>query len=480
MTTVSAAYIGGEWIEGGPQADSIDPSNGEVFGHFQCGNRDLVDQAVACARQTFEQGVWADSPRLRSDALFELATALERDAGQLSEMLVAENGKLLAEARGEVAGAISEIRYYAGLARTVMGRTFQSAPDVMSLLHREPAGVVAIIVPWNAPITLLARSLAPALAAGCTTVIKPALQTSVTHGRFMECVNTCASLPKGVVNSVNEVDDEVGRALVAHPDVDVVSFTGSTQTGRKIMASAAPTLKRLSLELGGKAPAVIFEDADLDLACAELTRGSLVMAGQMCVAAARFLVHEKIAPQFIEKMKHAYSSVRTGPGSDPQSQMGALIDKANQQRVLALIEQAGDEGELIVRGEPLEGSFAQGSFVTPTLFRIEDTSSSLVQDELFGPIVSLETFGNESEAIAKANATSFGLAASVFTRNLNLSMRASRRIRSGTVWLNSHTRLFAEAETGGYRQSGLGRLHGVEGLNDFLETKHVYFEAGLS
>jgi acyl-CoA reductase-like NAD-dependent aldehyde dehydrogenase len=240
------------------------------------------------------------------------------------------------------------------------------------------------------------------------------------------------------------------------------------------MAAAAPTLKKVGLELGGKAPAVIYDDADLDIAVKELTHGALAMAGQICVAAARFLVHKPIQAAFEEKIVAAFRAVRTGPGSDPASQMGSLIDADNQRRVQRLIEQAGDEGELLLKGVPLN----QGAFLTPSLFRIDDLRSPLVQEELFGPIVSVETFEDEAEAVAKANAVTYGLAASVFSRDLNRATRTARAIRSGTVWLNSHLRLFAEGETGGYGRSGLGRLHGPEGLHDFLETKHIYYEAG--
>lgn len=289
----------------------------------------------------------------------------------------------------------------------------------------------------------------------------------------MQCLHECPSLPKGVVNSVNEQGTEVGEALVALPDVDVISFTGSSATGKRIMAAAAPTLKRLLLELGGKAPAVVFADAELDTTVRELTLGALTMAGQICVAAARFLVEKSIERAFTSRIREAFQAVRVGPGSDDRSQMGSLIDLQNRDRVARPIEQAGDEGELVLKGEPPGGDLAAGAFLTPTLFRIDNLDSPLVQEELFGPIVSIETFETESEAIAKANATRFGLAASVFTQDLNRAMQVSRAIRAGTVWLNCHGRLFAEGETGGYRQSGLGRLHGVEGLHDFLETKHA-------
>lgn len=472
---IAKHYIDGQWLAGdAPLRDSVNPADGSVLGQFHPGSKALLDQAAGVARETFFKSVWAASPRLRAQVLFEFADRMEAIKPELAALIVAENGKLISEATGEVMGAVSETRYYAGLARAIQGRTQETTPGNFSLLQREPAGVAAIIVPWNAPVTLLIRSLTPALAAGCTCVLKPADQTPLIHARIMECLADCPSLPKGVVNSVNENGFAVGQAMVASPLIDVISFTGSSATGKKIMEGAAPTLKRVNLELGGKAPAVVFPDADLDLVVKELTHGSLVMAGQICVAAARFLVHESIRDDFEARMIAAFRAVRTGPGADPASQMGSLIDTANQTRLLGIIEQAADEGELLLRGETLPG----GAFLTPSLFRIDNLASGLVQEELFGPIASVETFSDEAEAVHMANATVYGLAASLFTRDLNRTMRVSRAIRAGTVWVNSHTRLFAEGETGGYGQSGLGRLHGIEGLNDFLETKHVYIEAG--
>ena len=475
MANVANHYIAGVWRdEGGPQEASVNPANGEVVGYYLPGTSALAEEAAAAARATFVEGTWAASPRLRAQAMFEIADRLEAAKEEIAALVVAENGKLRAEAMGETMAGVSEMRYYAGLARSVRGTMQEIAPGALSLFAREAAGVAGIIVPWNAPVTLLVRSLAPALAAGCTTVIKPAAQTPLVHARIMECIADAPSLPAGVVNSINENGIQVGQAMVASRDIDVISFTGSSATGKKIMEGASKTLKRVGLELGGKAPAVIFADADLDKAVRELTHGSLNMAGQICVAAARFLVHESVAHSFEEKMVAAYRAVRVGPGADPASQMGALIDMPNQARLLRLIEQAGDEGQMLLRGGPLD----QGAFLTPTLFRIDNLQSSLVQEELFGPIVSIETCADEAEAVAKANATVFGLAASVFTADVARAMRISRAIRAGTVWINSHLRLFAEAETGGFGQSGMGRLHGVEGLADFLETKHVYFESG--
>lgn len=473
--TVAQNYVDGAWVHSdAPLQDSLNPATNAVLGQASPGSGAFVDAAAAAAKRAFFSTDWAASPRLRAQALFEIADRLEAAKDDIVDLIVAENGKLRSEALGETMAGISETRYYAGLTRNIRGSMQELAPGTLSLFHREPAGVAGIIVPWNAPVTLLMRSLAPALAAGCTTVIKPAQQTPLVHALLMQTIASAPSLPAGVVNSVNENDTEVGRAMVASPDIDVISFTGSSRTGKAIMAGAAPTLKRVGLELGGKAPAVIFEDADLDHAVQALTYGALNMAGQICVAAARFIVHESIARDFETRMSAAFEAVRTGPGNDPKSTMGSLIDLENRARIEALIEQAGDEGEVILKGTA-KGNCA---FLTPTLFRIDDLNSSLVQDELFGPIVSVETFADAAEAIHKANATAYGLAASVFTQNGARGLRAARAIRSGTVWINAHLKLFAEAETGGYGQSGMGRLHGPEGLHDFLETKHIYTDNG--
>ncbi|MGY6703179.1 aldehyde dehydrogenase family protein [Roseinatronobacter sp.] len=475
---IAKHYINGQWVAQGPLGDSINPATGAVMGQYHAGSAALADDAATHARAAFFGTNWQTSPRQRANVLFQFADRLEASIDELAALIVAENGKLLAEARGEMMGSISEIRYYGGLARAILGRTFEATPGSFSIMHREAAGVAAIIVPWNAPVTLLVRSLGPALAAGCTCVIKPAHQTPLIHQRVMECLADCPDLPAGVVNSVNENGAEVGQALVASGAVDVISFTGSSATGRHIMAGAAPTLKRVGLELGGKAPAVVFADADLDRSVAELTRAAVMMAGQICVAATRFIVHESILEDFTARAVAAFGAVKTGAGSDPASQMGALIDKSSEARILRLIEQAGDEGRMLLRGAQPGGDLAKGAFVTPTLFQIDNLQSPLVQEELFGPIVSVEGFGTEEQAVHMANATVYGLAASVHTRDLDRAMRVSRAIRAGTVWLNCHSRLFAEGETGGYGQSGLGRLHGVEGLNDFLETKHIYLEQG--
>ena len=284
-------------------------------------------------------------------------------------------------------------------------------------------------------------------------------------------------MPPGVINSVNEHGTEVGTVLSSHPEIDVISFTGSSRTGKIIMANASETIKHVSLELGGKAPAIVFGDADLGKAVAEIRRGVLALNGQMCTCISRILVHDDIYDTMKHRLADAFQSVRLGDAGAAGTELGPIIDRANQSRLLGIIERAADEADMVVHGTAGDGDLARGYFISPSMFAIEDARHDLVQDELFGPIVSLERFDSEDSALSLANATRYGLAASVYTNDLNLSMRMGRNLKFGTVWMNCHNRLLAEVETGGYRESGIGRLHGMEAMNDFLETKHIYLEA---
>ncbi|KMW57190.1 Aldehyde dehydrogenase [Candidatus Rhodobacter oscarellae] len=471
-------YIGGQWLDDAPNGRRAveNPSDGAVFAQAPNGSAELASQAVMAAREGFERTDWGSSPRLRAAVLLEFADILESRADDIAHLMSQENGKVLAQASHEVAAGYGEARYYAGVARNVFGRTFESAPGKMSLMTREPAGVVSVIVPWNAPVTLLVRSVAPALAAGCAVVVKPAPQTPLTNAAVMACFDAVASLPKGVINSVNEHGTEVGTLLSTHPEIDVISFTGSSRTGKVIMANAAQTIKHVSLELGGKAPALVFGDADLDLAVAEIKRGVLALNGQMCTCISRILVQDSAYDEMRARLRDAFEATVTGDARAPGTELGPIIDRPNQQRLLGIIQRAADEAQMVLRGTSGGNDLARGYFITPSIFEIDDIQHDLVQDELFGPIASLERFSDEAEALHKANATRFGLAASVYTRDLGVSMRMARKLKFGTVWLNSHNRLLAEVETGGYRESGIGRLHGVEAMNDFLETKHIYYE----
>jgi acyl-CoA reductase-like NAD-dependent aldehyde dehydrogenase len=455
----------------------INPANGEAVGSYAEAGVADAQAAIDAAVRAFEKTNWSRQPRLRAQVLLDFADRLEARRNELTATLTLVNGKLIRESNIEVTAAVSEFRYYAGLARNLFGRIAEIDAGCWSLLPREAAGVVGIIVPWNAPVTLLARSLAPAIAAGCTVVVKCPHQTSLVTKLAMECFAEVPNVPSGVLSVLHESGYLVSDALVRSPNVNVISFTGSSDVGKRIMASAAPTLKRLSLELGGKAPSIVFRDCDQKKAVAAIAAAATVMAGQMCTAAARILVDKAIAKDIEVELRRYFQDLVVGPGNHPDSQMGPVIDQANRDRVLHLIEAASHQGRMIVRGQALDGELASGAFVSPTLVEIEDVRSSFIQDELFCPLLIFETFSEEQEAIERANATNFGLVASVWTSNLERAHRASRALKYGTVWVNSYNRLFAEAETGGYRDSGFGRLHGLEGLDDFLQTKHVYIEA---
>ena len=472
-------FIGGAWVSDADNGytESVSPNDGSILGTAPNGSTELANHAVVAAREAFETTGWSQDPRLRAKVLLDFADELEARKDSIARLMAWENGKVLGQAVHELAAGFGEARYYAGVTRNVFGRTYESGPGKMSLMTREPSGVVSVIVPWNAPVTLLVRSLAPALAAGCSAVVKPAPQTPLTNAAVMACFAEVSDLPDGIVNSVNEYGAEVGTVLSTHPEIDVISFTGSSRTGRTIMANAAATIKHVSLELGGKAPAVVFEDADLDRALAEIKRGALALNGQMCTCISRILVQESIYENVRTRLVSAFKSTRIGSALEPGVELGPLIDTRNQARIIGIIDQAANEANLILRGDAGGEGLEHGCFVSPSIFEIDDVSHPLVQKELFGPIVSLESFSDEADALAKANATRYGLASSIYTRDLNLGMRMSRRLKFGTVWLNCHNRLLAEVETGGYRESGIGRLHGTEAMNDFLETKHIYFES---
>lgn len=474
-------FIGGEWVRDAPNGheESRCPASGQVLGRAPRGSTTLANRAIEAARDVFETSAWTSSPRERATALLEFADRMEARKDDMAELLCRESGKILPQAQGEIAASIGEARYYAGVARNLFGRTFESGTGKLSLMTREPSGVVSVIVPWNAPVTLLVRSVAPALAAGCTIVIKPAPQTPLINAMVMQCFAETQTLPGGVVNSVNENGIEVGSIFSTHDEIDVISFTGSSQTGSVIMANAARSIKHVSLELGGKAPAIIFADADLDSAVAEITRSSLVLNGQMCTAVSRILVDDGIYDDVKTRLANAFEQARIGDPMEPGVVLGPLIDAASHQRVLAVIERATQDADnVVLKGEAPKGALEDGFFVTPSIFEVQDTKNWLIQDELFAPIVTLERFSDETDAIKRANATRFGLASSVYTHDLNRSIRVSRKLKFGTVWLNCHNRLMAEVETGGYRTSGIGRLHGVEAMNDFMETKHIYLEVG--
>lgn len=474
--------IDGKWQlpQSGATARSLDPSTGQAIGAYSASSLADAKAAIAAARSAFDTPQWAQNPRLRQMVMLRWADAMESRSDELAKLLTQENGKPLAQSRGEIGGSVSEIRYYAGLTRYIPGHVFEVEPGTFSTLLKEPAGVAGLIIPWNAPAVLLIRALTPALAAGCTVVIKPAPQTALITAAIIKCLHEMDGLPKGVVNLVSEQGHEVAAHLVESPDVDVISFTGSNATGQRIMAAAAPTMKKLSLELGGKSACLVFEDADIADVAPKLAAAATIIAGQQCTAARRVLVHAKRYDEMRAALKASLSNLKIAPGHVAGVEMGPLIDQAALEGVSRRIDetmQAADE--VILRGVRPNGDLDKGFFLTPTLVAHRDTSAFFVQEEIFGPLVVLEKFDDEKDAVARANHSEYGLSASVWTHDGARAMRVARALRNGTVWINDHNKLFAEAETGGYRRSGLGRLHGYDALIDFMEIKHIYQSCGV-
>lgn len=449
-----------------------------MLGQFADADLGTAEAAIGAARRAFEHSDWAHAPRLRAAVMLEFANRVERRAEELALLLARETGKLLKPAQAEVAGTVYAIRFYAGLARTIFGRTTEVEPGALSVLSREAAGMAGIIVPWNAAAILLVRSLAPAMAAGCTTVIKMAPQSALFQTELLRCLIEVPNLPVGVVNFYSCTGNEPSEALVASSDVDVISFTGSVLVGQRTMASAAPTLKRLNLELGGKAPAIVFADADPKAIAAQLAAAAAIAAGQQCTALDRVLAHESLIAPPREALAAQFRSIAVGPATDAASQMGPQIDIANRDRIARLVEGAQQHVEVIVRGEVLDGRLARGAFIRPSLIQVSALDSPFVQEEFFGPVLNLESFREEGDAVARANATRYGLSASVWTHDGARARRVARALRSGTVWINTHNKLLPEAETGGFGDSGYCRLHGAEATLEFLEAKHAYEDIG--
>lgn len=462
-------FVDGELIVGSEGSVSRSPADGSVLGTYTEADAAQIQAALSGARRTFDETDWASDRQLRHKVLSQLADRIEGRSPELTKMLSRENGKLVGEARGEVGGAPATLRYCAALALTSTGRAAEVRAGVHVTSMPEPVGVAGVIVPWNSPVILSVRSFAPALSAGCTAVVKMPSQTGLVNGILHEIYAETPGLPPGVLSSLTESGDLLARELVASPLVGALSYTGSTRVGREIMAAAAPSLKRVLLELGGKTPMIVFDDADLDAAVPVLTKGVTVFSGQFCMTGSRVLAQRGVSGKLRERLTAALEAVVVGPGDDPASDMGPLIDEASARRVDGFVRRAIDAGaKPLVRG----GVVADGSALyRPSLLEVDRVESELVQEEVFGPVATFEVFGSEDEAVALANGTRYGLSAAIWSRDVDRPLRVARRLLAGTVWTNSWVVMADQFEEGGFKQSGLGRLRGPRALEEFQEYK---------
>jgi len=474
MSEIAEHWIDGEWTESGIVSESINPATGAVLGQWADGGEAEARVAVAAARRAFDTSPWSRDRSLRHRALNEMADRFDAHAEELGTLVTKENGKKIAEGLFEGTSPSPTLRHNAAQALTEVGISAEVAPGQWFSTYAEPAGVVGIIVPWNSPVALLIRSLAPALSAGNTVAVKMPGQTALVANLVSQIITEVTSLPRGVVNIFTESGNTGAPYLVASPDVQVISYTGSTTVGRIVAANGAPTLKRMNLELGGKTPMIVFDDADLDSTVPLLAAGITTFGGEFCMTGSRILVQRGVADEVRTRLAGLLENVRVGDGMDPETDMGPLIDQADVARVDAMVQAALAYAKPVVRGGPAtDGALAAGAFYRPALLEVEDVSTDLVQKEVFGPVATFEVFDTETDAIARANATEYGLAAGIFTGSLNTSRRVSRELQAGTVWTNTWAAINDGFAEGGYKQSGIGRLRGLLAITEFQEAKTV-------
>ena len=474
MSEIAKHWIDGEWTGSGTVKESINPATGAVLGRWADGGEDEARAAIAAARRAFDTSPWSRDRSLRHRVLNEMADRFEAHAEELGTLVTKENGKKIAEGLFEGTSPSPTLRHTAAQALTEVGISAEVAPGQWFSTYAEPAGVVGIIVPWNSPVALLIRSLAPALSAGNTVAVKMPGQTALVAHLVSQIIAEVTSLPRGVVNIFTESGNTGAPYLVASPDVQVISYTGSTTVGRIVAANGAPTLKRMNLELGGKTPMIVFDDADLDSTVPLLAAGITTFGGEFCMTGSRILVQRGVADEVRTRLAGLLENVRVGDGMDPETDMGPLIDKADVTRVDGMVQASLAYAKPIVRGGPAtDGALAAGAFYRPALLEVEDVTTDLVQKEVFGPVATFEVFDTETDAIARANATEYGLAAGIFTSNINTSRRVSRELQAGTVWTNTWAALNDGFAEGGYKQSGIGRLRGPLAITEFQEAKTV-------
>lgn len=471
-------FIDGQWVDSanGGSIDVIDPATGRVFDRVPDGRAEDVDRAVSAARRAFDEGPWSTmTPAERGKLVWRLGDLVEKHADELAELEALDNGKPVTDARnGDVAFSYELLRYMAGWSTKITGETIplSGAAPFHAYTLREPVGVCGQIVPWNFSFMMAVWKVAPALAAGCTIVLKPAEQTPLTALRFAELMEE-AGFPAGVLNVVTGLGETAGAALAAHPDVDKVAFTGSTEVGRKILEAAKGNLKKVSLELGGKSPMIVFADADPAVAIPAIGYGIFYNMGQTCTAGTRLYVHKDIADTILNGLADFARKMQIGPGLDPATQIGPLVSDEQFQKVRGYIKSGLAEGARLLCGGERVGD--EGYFLQPTILAETNPSMKVVQEEIFGPVLVTATFeDDEIDAVVReANNSIYGLAASVFTRDVSRAHKVAKKLKAGTVGVNTHHVIDPALPFGGYRQSGWGREQGYDAILLYTEVKSV-------
>jgi acyl-CoA reductase-like NAD-dependent aldehyde dehydrogenase len=467
--------INGKWIpaKSGKTFESINPANEEVLALIAEGDKADVDEAVKAARKAFEESKWSSiTPHQRSRYLYKIADLIEEHADQLAELESLDNGKPLAVAKmADIPGAARTFRYYAGWPTKIYGETNPSEPSMFNYTLREPVGVCGQIIPWNFPLSMASWKVAPALACGDTIVLKPAEQTPLTAIRLGELIQE-AGIPDGVVNIITGFGPGAGSSIAEHPDVDKVAFTGSTEVGKLILQASAGNLKRVSLELGGKSPNIIFRDSDLDAAVQSATRGVFFNSGQVCTAGTRIFIEQPVYDEFVERLIEHSKTMTVGNPLDEKTRLGPVVSKEQFDRVKSYLEIGKGEGAKVATGgDALAGA---GYFVRPTIFAGVHNQMRIAREEIFGPVGAAIAFKDENDAVLQGNDTTYGLAAAVWTRDLSRALKVTRAMKAGTVWINTYGGADPISPFGGYKQSGFGRELGIHSLDLYTQIKSVY------
>lgn len=472
-------FINGEWVDpvSGEWLDTVNPATGEKLSVIADAGQEDVDRAVKAAREAFENG-WKDtSIEERSAILLKIADIIDENAEMLATVETMNNGKPIRETSNlDIPLSSDHFRYFAGVIRSEEGSSNILQGRYMSLILREPVGVVGQIIPWNFPFLMAAWKIAPALATGNTIVIKPSSETSLSILRFAELIQDV--LPKGVFNIITGKGSKSGEFLQKHPGLDKLAFTGSTEVGRKIGISAAENLIPSTLELGGKSANIVFDDANLDKAIDGALLGILFNQGQVCCAGSRLYVQEGIYDEFVAKAKEKFAAVKVGDPLDPETQMGSQINKRQLEKILSYVDIAKKEGgEIIVGGQAFtEGDLANGSFMQPTIITENNNKCTVVQEEIFGPVVVLQKFKDADEVIALANDSEYGLGGAVFSSNINTAFKVANAVRTGRMWVNTYNQLPAGAPFGGYKKSGIGRETHKMMIDAYSQSKNIFID----